>query len=155
MFIHFWYLPCLQDLQISVSWKLLSLHCCFPSSQQGMLLYGSNSLPVIGRNVSSSVKKAQKTFPAQSGTDLFLERCCSNKRPNWLSKAEYSYLSPLCFASASSSLRAGCPILPIFPILVLATEPSAKKNPHAAIVERPACLQAGRNSDPWVASLYS
>lgn len=28
---------------MSVSWKLRSLHCCFASSQQGMLVYGSNS----------------------------------------------------------------------------------------------------------------
>lgn len=94
----------------------------------------------------------------QSGTDLFLEQCCLNKRPNWLSKAECSHLSPPCFAGASSCLKAGCPILPIvpiFPILMLATKASSKKNPHAAVVERPACVQCGRNSDPWIASLYS
>lgn len=37
-----------------VSWKLQSVHCCFPSSQQGMLVYGSNS---------PSLSQAEKSLP--------------------------------------------------------------------------------------------
>ena len=62
IFSHSWYLPCGQDLQLSVSWKLLwlaiALAVFFLASRECWCMEVTLPLPIICRNASSSVRKA-------------------------------------------------------------------------------------------------